>query len=172
MRGSRGEARTCTTTPPSRWWTRSLASTRRYACHTAAEPAFRTFSWACCSTCVQQLLRHSRSADDGLLCSDKSLWTPTLEACGCEPQIEHLDGHKVKLEAGGVTRPGQVVVIKGEGMPVYDSVGALHVSVGSLTAASDVQLLRSWHLPWRMPPAKWHPSCMGLMGLSVGCGDG
>ena len=37
-------------------------------------------------------------------------------------QIEHLDGHKVTLAASGVTRPGQVVVIKGEGMPVYDSV--------------------------------------------------
>lgn len=41
---------------------------------------------------------------------------------GVRVQIEHLDGHKVKLSAGGVTRPGQVVLIKGEGMPVYDSV--------------------------------------------------
>lgn len=44
-------------------------------------------------------------------------------------EIEHLDGHKVKLAAGGVTRPGQVVLIKGEGMPVYDSThrGDLYV---------------------------------------------
>jgi hypothetical protein len=40
-------------------------------------------------------------------------------------QIEHLDGHKVTLAASGVTQPGQVVLIKGEGMPVYESVRCL-----------------------------------------------
>lgn len=49
---------------------------------------------------------------------------------GFTMEIEHLDGHKVTLAASGVTRPGQVVVIKGEGMPVYDSThrGDLYVS--------------------------------------------
>ena len=38
------------------------------------------------------------------------------------PQIDHLDDHRVQLKADSVTRPGQVVVIKGEGMPVFESV--------------------------------------------------
>ena len=37
-------------------------------------------------------------------------------------QVDHLDDHKVQLNADGVTRPGQVTVIKGEGMPVFESV--------------------------------------------------
>lgn len=57
---------------------------------------------------------------------------------GFSMQIEHLDGHLVELgrplaaskTAGGVTRPGQVQVIKGQGMPVYESrhVGDLYVT--------------------------------------------
>ena len=43
-------------------------------------------------------------------------------------QIDHLDDHKVQLKADGVTRPGQVVVIKGEGMPVFESVRGLQPS--------------------------------------------
>ncbi len=49
-------------------------------------------------------------------------------------QIDHLDDHKVQLKADGVTRPGQVVVIKGEGMPVFESVrgyGATPFNPGS-----------------------------------------
>ena len=37
-------------------------------------------------------------------------------------QVEHLDDHRVELRADGVTRPGEVTVIKGEGMPVFESV--------------------------------------------------
>ncbi len=37
-------------------------------------------------------------------------------------QVEHLDGRRVPLEARVVTRPGQVVLLKGEGMPLHDSV--------------------------------------------------
>jgi len=40
---------------------------------------------------------------------------------GFTTQVEHVDGHTVKLQSEGVTRPGQVRVIKGEGMPVYES---------------------------------------------------
>jgi DnaJ-class molecular chaperone len=35
-------------------------------------------------------------------------------------QISHLDGHKVVLSASGVTIPGQVKKMKGEGMPLFD----------------------------------------------------
>jgi len=49
---------------------------------------------------------------------------------GFNKQVEHLDGHAVPLQTQGVTRPGQVVVIKGEGMPVHDSThkGDLYVT--------------------------------------------
>ncbi len=57
-------------------------------------------------------------------------------------QIEHLDGHSVRLEAGDVTRPRQVAIIKGEGMPVYDSV-----------RAAGFRVLRRW-LP---PCCTWPP---------------
>jgi hypothetical protein len=39
-------------------------------------------------------------------------------------QIVHVDGHKVKLANSGVTKPGEVRVVKGEGMPVYEGVSA------------------------------------------------
>lgn len=45
-------------------------------------------------------------------------------------QIEHLDGHKVPLQSQGVTVPGQVRTIKGEGMPRFQDghlAGDLHV---------------------------------------------
>ena len=35
-------------------------------------------------------------------------------------QFEHLDGHKVKLEASAVTIPGQVFKVEKEGMPLFD----------------------------------------------------
>ena len=47
-------------------------------------------------------------------------------------QVEHVDGHTVELKSEGVTRPGQVRVIKGEGMPVYESVrNTLHRGSGA-----------------------------------------
>ena len=39
---------------------------------------------------------------------------------GCLLQFEHLDGHKVRMEAAEVTIPGQVFRIEGEGMPLFD----------------------------------------------------
>lgn len=36
-------------------------------------------------------------------------------------QIKHLDGHTVKLEASGVTKPNAVQTIVGEGMPVFEN---------------------------------------------------
>lgn len=47
-------------------------------------------------------------------------------------QFEHLDGHKVKLEAGEVTIPGQVFRVVGEGMPLFDhpnKAGDLYVTI-------------------------------------------
>lgn len=41
--------------------------------------------------------------------------------------MAHLDGRQVPLSSTSVTSPGQVVVIKGEGMPLHDSV-RLYVS--------------------------------------------
>ena len=43
---------------------------------------------------------------------------PLLDALvGFERSLTHLDGHKVTLTAAGVTRPGDVQVVPGEGMP-------------------------------------------------------
>lgn len=39
---------------------------------------------------------------------------------GFSREIEHLDGHKVELKSNGVTVPGQILKIEGEGMPVYE----------------------------------------------------
>eukprot|EP00879_Flechtneria_rotunda_P002719 GHRR01002925.1.p1 GENE.GHRR01002925.1~~GHRR01002925.1.p1 ORF type:complete len:354 (+),score=95.01 GHRR01002925.1:160-1221(+) len=49
---------------------------------------------------------------------------------GFSHEFEHLDGHKVVLAAGGVTRPGDVQRIEGEGMPLFnsDKRGALLVT--------------------------------------------
>ena len=47
----------------------------------------------------------------------------TQALVGFSTELEHLDGHKVGLKAEGVTRPGQVVKIGGEGMPVFEKGG-------------------------------------------------
>lgn len=39
---------------------------------------------------------------------------------GFSKDVEHVDGHKVVLASKAVTRPGQVVRIPGEGMPVFE----------------------------------------------------
>eukprot|EP00030_Apusomonadida_sp_AF-17_P007471 a841449_44.p1 GENE.a841449_44~~a841449_44.p1 ORF type:complete len:398 (-),score=172.57 a841449_44:19-1140(-) len=58
---------------------------------------------------------------------------PLLDALvGFTMQIEHLDGHKVPLARTAVTRPGQVLKVQREGMPLYDSpndFGDLYVTV-------------------------------------------
>lgn len=40
---------------------------------------------------------------------------------GFEKSVPHLDGHAVSLGTKGVTRPGEVRKVAGEGMPVYES---------------------------------------------------
>ena len=45
-------------------------------------------------------------------------------------QIKHLDGHPVKLEVKGVTKPASVQTIPKEGMPVFEDghkSGDLHI---------------------------------------------
>ena len=42
---------------------------------------------------------------------------------GFSREIEHLDGHKVKVGAQGVTKPGDYQYIANEGMPLHNSVG-------------------------------------------------
>ena len=39
---------------------------------------------------------------------------------GWAVQIEHLDGHKVKVSSAKVTRPGDTMRIAGEGMPLFE----------------------------------------------------
>jgi len=38
---------------------------------------------------------------------------------GFETSFKHLDGHVVQLKRTGVTKPGQTIRIKGEGMPKH-----------------------------------------------------
>ena len=49
--------------------------------------------------------------------------TLTEALVGFGKAIMNLDGRKVKLNVGGVTRPGDVQRIANEGMPVYNSAG-------------------------------------------------
>ena len=39
---------------------------------------------------------------------------------GFSKEIQHLDDHSVKLERSGVTQPGEVEKIVGEGMPHHE----------------------------------------------------
>ena len=60
------------------------------------------------------------------------------------PQIEHLDGHKVTVANAGVTKPGDVLRVVGEGMPLPADPhkrGDLHVlvTVGFPATLSDAQ---------------------------------
>jgi DnaJ-class molecular chaperone len=51
---------------------------------------------------------------------------------GFEYDIEHLDGHYAKINRKSITRPLQVIVLKGEGMPIHDvpsQLGDMHVTV-------------------------------------------
>ncbi|KAI0661750.1 DnaJ-domain-containing protein [Cubamyces menziesii] len=42
---------------------------------------------------------------------------------GFERNLTHLDGHIVELKRHGVTQPGYVQTIKGEGMPIFEGTG-------------------------------------------------
>ncbi|KAG8858774.1 DnaJ- protein scj1 [Tulasnella sp. 330] len=59
---------------------------------------------------------------------DTSLyWKETLAVeealLGFEHNVTHLDGRTITLKRDGVTQPGYVQVIKGEGMPVFEGRG-------------------------------------------------
>lgn len=49
---------------------------------------------------------------------------------GFKQNIKHLDGHEVSVGTSGVTKPGEVRKIKGEGMPIYETTrfGDLYVT--------------------------------------------
>jgi len=49
---------------------------------------------------------------------------------GFEKTVRHLDGHEVKIRRQGVTKPGAVMTVKGEGMPLRDDpeeFGSLYI---------------------------------------------
>jgi len=58
---------------------------------------------------------------------------PLIDALvGFEAEFEHLDGHSYTVENAGITKPGQILRIEGEGMPHYeisDARGDLFVTV-------------------------------------------
>ena len=54
-----------------------------------------------------------------------------IRAPCADVQIQHLDGHDVTLKSDGITIPGQLETLKGEGMPLLDSPrkrGDMHVT--------------------------------------------
>jgi DnaJ family protein B protein 11 len=70
-----------------------------------------------------QLTRHDvfeRRGDDLLMTLGVTL---TEALVGFEKTVRHLDGHDVILKKDGITRPGEVMVVQGEGMPVYEGSG-------------------------------------------------
>ena len=58
----------------------------------------------------------TRRGDDLVMTLGVSL---TEALGGFEKRIKHLDGHEVVLSRQGVTRPGDVMILEGEGMAVY-----------------------------------------------------
>ncbi|CDO78181.1 hypothetical protein BN946_scf184797.g7 [Trametes cinnabarina] len=54
-------------------------------------------------------------------------WKETISVeealLGFERNLTHLDGHIVELKRQGVTQPGYVQTIKGEGMPLFEGTG-------------------------------------------------
>lgn len=94
--------------------------------------------------------------------------------CGFERYIEQLDGRKlhVRVPAGQVVRPGEVMVISGEGMPVYGAPfqnGSLFVRFEVLfpekMSAADVEALKK--LLEYPPQPKAVPNC-DEVAMSVG----
>jgi len=76
----------------------------------------------------------SRRDQGGFRRKETSLyWTETIgieEALlGFEHRLTHFDGHNITLGRKGVTQPGFVDVIRGEGMPIFgtESYGDLYV---------------------------------------------
>jgi len=66
---------------------------------------------------LNQDKRFKRAGDHLMMDIDITLGEALL---GWERNIEHLDGHIVKFSTRSVTKPGQVIVIQGEGMPLKD----------------------------------------------------
>jgi DnaJ family protein B protein 11 len=58
----------------------------------------------------------SRSGNDLMMNATISLLDALV---GFSREVKHLDGHKVVLASAGVTRPGDVQRVAGEGMPQY-----------------------------------------------------
>lgn len=54
-------------------------------------------------------------------------WKETISVAeallGFERNITHLDGHQVTISRPGVTQPGYTMVVKDEGMPIYEGHG-------------------------------------------------
>ncbi len=50
---------------------------------------------------------------------------------GFEKEIPHLDDHIVTIKKNGVTQPGDIIKVKGEGMPIHQTSdkGDLYVRV-------------------------------------------
>lgn len=51
---------------------------------------------------------------------------------GFERTMAHLDGHEVKVRAAKVTKPGDVIKVRGEGMPLHNfasEFGDLYVTI-------------------------------------------
>lgn len=40
---------------------------------------------------------------------------------GFEKEIKHLDGHSIAVKKNSVVQPGDVIKVRGEGMPVHQS---------------------------------------------------
>ncbi|KAK9918595.1 hypothetical protein WJX75_005221 [Coccomyxa subellipsoidea] len=59
---------------------------------------------------------------------------------GFTTEFEHLDGHKVKVEAAGVTIPGQVFKVEGEGMPLFDHPNKAGDLYATITVAFPAKL--------------------------------
>jgi DnaJ family protein B protein 11 len=56
---------------------------------------------------------------------------------GFEKEIQHLDGHIVKVKKDTVVQPGDIIKVRGEGMPVHQSSerGDLFVKIEILLPA-------------------------------------
>ncbi|PVF97288.1 DnaJ-domain-containing protein [Serendipita vermifera] len=54
-------------------------------------------------------------------------WRETISVSeallGFERNLTHMDGHEVILKRQGVTQPGHVMTVKGEGMPIFEGHG-------------------------------------------------
>jgi DnaJ-related protein SCJ1 len=57
---------------------------------------------------------------------------------GFERNLTHLDGHIVTLKRSGVTQPGYIQTIKGEGMPIFEQskFGDLYVEYNVILPTS------------------------------------